>query len=135
MPFIDHFHHWSFSASTSYKKIYPVQNCDRNWAFPEISGYLKNWCVFVIYYITTFSREGHFNQCIVKSTKFLSACQKGGLVWFILQNKWMTFCLLKHRIHFLGYYNSNKKSAETHMMTILIEERQPDLYVFEKSSA
>lgn len=106
--FIDHFHHWIFSASTSYK-TYSMQNCDRSWAFPEIPGYVKNRCVFVIYSITTFPSEGHFNQYIVKSTDFLFTCQKGKLVWFILQSTWMIFCLLKHRMHLQGYYNSSLK--------------------------
>lgn len=93
----------------SLQKKYPMKNCDTNWAFPEISGYVKNWCVFVMYYVTLFPSEEHFNQCMVKSTDFLSTRQKGSLVWFILQSMWMTFCLLKHRIHWQGHYNSSKK--------------------------
>jgi len=57
-----------------------------------------------MYYITPFPSEGHFNQCIVKSTDFPSTLQKYRLVWFILQCTWMTFCLLKHRIHWRGHY-------------------------------
>lgn len=78
VQFIGYFQHWTFLTPIPWKKpkknkqakTLKQQKADRNCAFLEISGYVKNWHIFVIYYIMPFPSEEHFNQCIVKSTDF-----------------------------------------------------------------